>query len=32
VDDDDFSYRLLPRVLAWPFGEPEAEAVAEVLL
>jgi hypothetical protein len=32
VDTDDFSYRSFPRVLVWPFGELDAEAVAEVLL
>jgi hypothetical protein len=32
VDADDFSYRPFPRVLVRPFGELEAEAVAEVLL
>ena len=32
VDADDFSYRPFPRVLVWPFGEREAETVAEVVL
>jgi len=32
VDADDFSYRLLPCVLVRPFGESDAEAVAEVVL
>ncbi len=32
VDADDFSYRPFPRVLVRPFGESEAETVAEVLL
>ena len=30
VDADDFSYRPFPRVLVRPFGESEAETVAEV--
>ena len=32
VDADDFSYRPLPRILVGPFGESDAEAVAEVVL
>jgi hypothetical protein len=32
VDADDFSYRSFPPVLVQPFGESEAEAVAEVVL
>jgi hypothetical protein len=32
VDADDFSYRPFLRVLIRPFGELDAEAVAEVLL
>jgi hypothetical protein len=31
VDADDFSYRPFPRVLIRPFGESEAETVAEVV-
>jgi hypothetical protein len=29
---DDFSHRLLPRVLVQPFVEPEAETVTQVVL
>ena len=32
VDADDFSHRLLSGVLVRPFGESEAEAIAEVVL
>jgi hypothetical protein len=32
VDTDDFPDRSFPRVLIRPFGELDAEAVAEVLL